>query len=251
MDSSSNSQPDANTPADGLAESIAFKPCPICAEQIRFAAKKCVHCSSDLSWRGFVGISNSTLALLTALVAVVSTTVPSLKQALYGNRSDLSVFYVGLSQGAFVHGRPTRRAVNLQVRNNGNLSNSIIRAHIRIAWDSGKRPASENDLIKAEVNLSFPNQTPVLIPAGSINTVKLAVEDSLVFTQITTEGKNQLLNRMRGPSSLGGLYWILETRCSIFLMTNDADNNLDDQWIPIRCADLDSMLKSALERHSI
>lgn len=57
-------------------------PCPVCREPIRAGAKKCTHCDSDLGWRRYMGLSNTTLALLTALVSVLVTAAPAMKRFL-------------------------------------------------------------------------------------------------------------------------------------------------------------------------
>src|SRR5258706_15778244 len=49
------------------------KPCPVCGEEIKVSARKCIHCSSELTWRKYLTFSSTTLALLTALVSVIAT----------------------------------------------------------------------------------------------------------------------------------------------------------------------------------
>lgn len=66
-------------------------PCPVCREPIRVGAKKCIHCGSFLDWRQTVGVSQTTLALLVALISVVSSTVPRFVEWLSPDYSDLHV----------------------------------------------------------------------------------------------------------------------------------------------------------------
>jgi hypothetical protein len=43
-------------------------PCPVCKEPIIGGAKICINCKSDLSWKRYLPIGASTLAMLTALI---------------------------------------------------------------------------------------------------------------------------------------------------------------------------------------
>src|ERR1700739_2428297 len=66
-------------------------PCRVCREPIKEGARKCVHCNSVLDWRGWLGISETALALLVALVSVVGATAPRLVEFLTPKSSDTSL----------------------------------------------------------------------------------------------------------------------------------------------------------------
>jgi hypothetical protein len=57
---------------------VPTRPCPICCGLIPAGARLCVLCKSDLTWRRHLTIGNSSLALVTALVAVVGSTAQNL-----------------------------------------------------------------------------------------------------------------------------------------------------------------------------
>jgi hypothetical protein len=57
------------------------KPCRVCGEDIKFSAQKCIHCDSYQDWRVRLGIGSTVLALLVALVSVVTNGVPILRAA--------------------------------------------------------------------------------------------------------------------------------------------------------------------------
>jgi hypothetical protein len=73
--------------------------CPVCREPIRAGARRCVKCTSDLGWRRYLGFSNTTLALLTALVSVCATSYPALHRAFTPARAPLAIHYLGLNPG--------------------------------------------------------------------------------------------------------------------------------------------------------
>jgi len=56
-----------------------MKQCSTCAEPIRVEAKKCIHCGSYQSWRGRINFSATVLSLLVALIAVIGTTAPVIR----------------------------------------------------------------------------------------------------------------------------------------------------------------------------
>jgi hypothetical protein len=76
-------------PVDRPAEIMV--PCKVCREPVRQGAKKCIHCDSMLDWRGWLGISETALALLVALVSVVGATAPRIVELFTPQFSNLKV----------------------------------------------------------------------------------------------------------------------------------------------------------------
>jgi hypothetical protein len=64
-------------------------PCAVCKEPIQAGALKCIHCESYLDWRGYLAVSQTTLALLIALISVVSSMVPPLVDWMSRHYSDI------------------------------------------------------------------------------------------------------------------------------------------------------------------
>jgi hypothetical protein len=58
------------------------KPCSMCREPIKAAAKKCIHCGSYQSWFGRLNLSATVLSLLVALVTVVGATAPVIRRMM-------------------------------------------------------------------------------------------------------------------------------------------------------------------------
>lgn len=88
MDGEKTSEPPGAAPGE-----LETMPCPVCREDIRAGAQKCVKCSSDLrGWRRYISLGNTNLALLTALVSVVATAYPGLHRALMPGHAFVSVF---------------------------------------------------------------------------------------------------------------------------------------------------------------
>lgn len=78
----------APTDVDGL-----MKPCTQCAALIPETAHLCRHCSTYQDWRGALHVSQTTLALLVALITVITAAVPPIANLIWGNRSNLSAAF--------------------------------------------------------------------------------------------------------------------------------------------------------------
>lgn len=65
--------------------------CKVCREDIKLGAKKCTHCNSYQDWRRLVAVSSSVLALLVALVSVISTTLPHLSEIFVEEFSNVNI----------------------------------------------------------------------------------------------------------------------------------------------------------------
>lgn len=52
---------------------IHVRNCPECCETIKMGAKRCKHCQAQLTWLRHISLSSTTLALLVALISVMTT----------------------------------------------------------------------------------------------------------------------------------------------------------------------------------
>jgi predicted nucleic acid-binding Zn ribbon protein len=74
------------------------KHCRVCSEPINVAAQKCIHCQSEQAeWRRRLSLSTSVLALLIALIAVLTASIPVLKEAITAKDSHLIFSFQGAS----------------------------------------------------------------------------------------------------------------------------------------------------------
>ena len=107
-----------------------LKQCPVCGEPVNVKAWKCIHCQSDLGrWRRKLGVSSTALALLVALVSVLTAAVPVLKETLTPKNSDIGLSFQGADANIVAvlisnHGtRPgSFRGALLELRNKGEPS---------------------------------------------------------------------------------------------------------------------------------
>jgi len=116
-------------------------PCSVCREPIRLGARKCIHCDSMLDWRGWLGISQTTLALLVALVSVVSASASRVAELFARNYSEVTL---NVRQVA-------KQYLELAAWNQGNKNAQLLSANISAQTSDGKQLAP----IELEVD-SFP-----------------------------------------------------------------------------------------------
>lgn len=65
--------------------------CSVCFEVINANAKKCIHCGSYQGMRQYVNFSSSFLALVVALISVLSFFIPLMKETFETKDSDIGV----------------------------------------------------------------------------------------------------------------------------------------------------------------
>ena len=71
-----------------------FGRCRVCHEEIEVDARKCIHCNSFQNWRRFLNLGNTTLALIVALISVVSLAVPPLMKAIELDKEQIEIYVV-------------------------------------------------------------------------------------------------------------------------------------------------------------
>ena len=103
-------------------------PCPVCKKSIPHGARKCTECSSYLDWRRFLGVSQTTLALLIALISLVSTTAPTFYNWI---TPDYSKLHAEVRQ-------VYREKLELFVSNQGNKIGRLISVSLGATDRSGK-----------------------------------------------------------------------------------------------------------------
>jgi len=106
-------------------------PCPVCRESIKPGAKKCIRCTSALDWRRWLGVSETTLALLVALISVVGSTGPRIVELLTPRYSDLRL----------VLRPPVYQNLQLDAWNKGNKPSYLVSASISAKLKDGSSVA--------------------------------------------------------------------------------------------------------------
>jgi predicted nucleic acid-binding Zn ribbon protein len=74
------------------------KPCKVCGEAIKKAARVCIHCNNYQDWRADINISSTVLSLLVALLSVLTVTVPVVKDVFTPKNSNLTYSFQGATK---------------------------------------------------------------------------------------------------------------------------------------------------------
>ena len=102
--------------------------CPMCRAKIARGSKICINCKSDLTWKRFLPVGSTTLAMFTALVAVVATVAPQMKKVFEVPDSKLTAVMMG--EGA------SDGTVSLLVSNDGNRVGAIDLAYVSVPYEA-------------------------------------------------------------------------------------------------------------------
>jgi hypothetical protein len=104
--------------------------CVACMLPIRHGAKKCVHCDSFQGWRRHITSGDAFLALIVALVSVVSMAIPIFRDTLRTRSSKVTVTFGGTQDGY----------VFLVASNSGSASGTVAAAAISVTGLRAKFP---------------------------------------------------------------------------------------------------------------
>jgi hypothetical protein len=137
-------------------------PCGICREPIRQGAKKCIHCTSMLDWHGWLGISETALALLVALVSVIGATAPRLVELFTPQSSKLSL---SIRQ---IYGQ----SLELVASNQGHQNSQLLSANIFAKTEGGH----QLDVIPLQIT-GVPN-----VPGGQGTLFEMAIQPVAIPT---------------------------------------------------------------------
>lgn len=217
--------------------------CPICGENIAATARKCIHCASELSWRRYMSLSSNTLALLTALIAVLGAVGPSIKSLFEHQDAFIDASFVGANAQRRVRsdGREATGVALLLASNEGHRSGALVGAELRIVWKVNGRQRT------ASTSLWMPNDEPVIIRPQSGTEVRLLIDSAVSPGPATSKADLQaLIIPPQGSFDLDKTpMW--RAYCSIALSTTSAsDESTHDMVIMARCPTLLPAVLSAL-----
>jgi hypothetical protein len=186
------------------------KPCRVCGEDIRFAARKCVHCDSWQDWRGNIGVSATILSLLVALVSVTTPLLPAITNFM---RPDDSVF-------KFSFQRSSKQGFSIFVSNTGRRPGSVGSAVIYLS--------SKNHFI-GEIDLAMRD-------VGDRDTIAIQPESTLLLNYALKP--NQKIPK---PLPMGDQTCIVGVHVTNFRNDN-ITNEVDEESWEIDCALIDTLL---------
>lgn len=121
--------------------------CCECKEPIEMGAKKCIHCNSYQNWRRYMPLSSDVLALLIALLSILTVGAPIVADAFSNVETEISISATGVRLGCIGSGSISTPALVIEafVTNHGKMPGILKSAYIR-----NKNTKAEHDLIYRE-----------------------------------------------------------------------------------------------------
>jgi hypothetical protein len=179
----------AEEDAPGAAEET--KSCPVCAEPILLPARKCIHCGSRLDWLRFFGASTTTLALATALIAVIGQVAPVVRTASQPKDSRFHFVFMGAGGGrAMLNESVVHGDVVLVSTNDGTKAGAIVTGFLTVKWTcpSGRTCG-------LAIPLRTLNDEPQIVGPGSATGVRLYIQPEVELGNGTTSDNAKSLIR--------------------------------------------------------
>jgi hypothetical protein len=201
--------------------------CQQCRLAIPDTAQICTHCQSYQDWRRWFSVSSTVLALLTALISVLSFALPNFIQLLHSPRSEMAAPIISM-EGT---------TVRLLVINNGDAPGMFVRARSRSEYLAGATKIRLRDDQKAIIepgnNLLMFDVIPLLSEdesyRNSLEMLQLIIEKKkapqtdIVFEFGDSDGTTRVT---RLPLDEGQLFELMRAnadRCSA-IKVPDFDN---------------------------
>ncbi|RVC64391.1 hypothetical protein [Mesorhizobium sp.] len=192
--------------------------CQQCRLSIPEGAQVCTHCQSYQDWRSWFAVSSTVLALLTALISVLSFAVPSFITLLHKPHSDLAAPMITL-EGT---------TIRLMVVNNGDAPGVFVRAFTESEYLAGATKVRLRDDQKAVVapgtNLLMFDVVPLLNQEqsykNSVEMIQLILENKeapktdIVFVFGDSDGEFRVSRLNLDADKLFGLMRANSDRCS-------------------------------------
>ena len=123
-------------PVLGNSQKPNLIPCPYCREPVNSLARKCIKCGSDIKgWRSYVSVGTSTLALMTALIAVIGAFTPVILRVFGPHDAVIHTTYVSTVHADNGDNNNGFDSVELLVSNDGTKSGAVMDGQIHIAWE--------------------------------------------------------------------------------------------------------------------
>lgn len=173
------------------------KDCRQCAIPIPVAAKLCKECGSFQDWRGHLSFSNSILALLVALISVISISISNISPLFSSENSEVvlsNAMIRGDTLLVVATNTGTRPGIVESVKVRGKLFNDAVTTIAPTTPnDAFIRPGAQQSSFRVKMNLNYedsltrsiealaaPNRKPTVPIARAYITVKQANGDTII-----------------------------------------------------------------------
>ena len=215
--------------------------CPVCRELINPHARICLHCKSDLTWKRFLPVGSTSLAILTALIAVSAAIAPNIKKLFELQDSAL--------HATFLVEEAKRRELVFLVANNGNRSGFVKSAEISYSY--GK---SQDETLR----LAFRRKQDgsFLVNPNSAVQVNLEYYDEQTYHDSILKAKSIFSHSYRAlfesmlDIDIKRKPAILSKRCDLTISFINSSGSFNEQALKVECVELLFIMKEVLRSAS-
>ncbi|HEX8409550.1 MAG TPA: hypothetical protein VF883_11830 [Thermoanaerobaculia bacterium] len=166
------------------------QPCVACGLPIKGGVTKCVHCGSLQGWRRHITTGNTFLALLVALVSVLTMSAPVLRDAFRSRNSKVSVTYAG-TQGDYLF---------LVASNDGRSPGTVAAAEIAVVGIDAAYPSSRT-AVTPPFSIEHNRVSAPVGDAKEIGTIDLVIDGWDGEATFIQPGENKRLRARVAPNS--------------------------------------------------
>ncbi|MDM0071631.1 hypothetical protein [Variovorax sp. J31P207] len=210
----------------------ALQPCPMCQEPISPAAKLCRHCKSDFTWKRFLPLGSTTMAMATALIAVVAAVGPQIIRMFEVPNSHLSgsLIFNGRSGSSKATALITNSGSRLGAVTGGRLSMPLKKAsgsgwigvQLHVSGDDEDHIVfvPPNSTMKVDFRLGRVGLVDGLVDSTGI----LVLRDHPAHSEATQEEIAAVENAPKG------------TRCRLRLFVANADSTFESEVSTFECS---------------
>jgi hypothetical protein len=191
------------------------KQCPVCGETIWVHALKCTRCSSDLTWRRYLTFSNTTLALITALISVIAASAPALRLLVTLDNSVLSAVFAGISTSG--------ETVSMLFSNRGRRTGAISRVWISVVY------REQNEIRLFSIYPHTKDDGAIYVEPGKT----LGAEFFFSNSQVHWRPKNAAAEDLQ--KLVSGFFILRDAECTISAAGINADGSPFDTKLKFDC----------------
>ncbi len=252
----------------GMSHYDKIAACPFCRALVPDVAKKCARCGSDIKGiRKYFYFGTTMLALFTALISVISSSVPAVRWYLEPKDAQLHIHYfstIDQDPSTLLSGNSVNAAIsNVSERkshilvflasNDGTKSGAAVKFTLRITWLTNKLHAALFDAnttdslpVIAEPGQSVPfeliidDESPKFKDAT--NTDFQALEDSIIKYTLASENVHMSPQDSSASSEFHEDSFrsdrTLRLNCSMLIDTRDSSGMMQYIQCPISCEEV-------------
>jgi hypothetical protein len=215
---------------------IQTVPCAMCREPIDPLAKVCKHCKADLTWRHHLPVSSTTLAIATALIAVIAAVAPQIQKLFETPKSKIRGSLIATIRGEVMW----KPGVALLVNNAGSRIGAVLDAYVLT-------PVTDAPVDPLQLKFYlFVNRGTFVEPSNAVRMdASFDGEPDLIDMEKTP---NRRVRDKREAQAILDLTFDGSARCRLILEVANSDSTTEEIASDFKCEPFAEQLRDARNR---